>query len=355
MILKSSTPFPEFRKGIVHIREDGVLVPDVKGIKESTRTFWRCVKQPPGVTRQMNKLVIFFLCCIPLAAGMLATSADRAWGERIARYSFAASPLHQFKTDLDQGGSYEMSGVFLHSSFTESVNENVDAGVALRYACEEYRFENPVFTGQARPWSEVHTVQGAFFYVRTMDNGWRMRLSPSIRFSGESGAQTSDAVAWGGSLSFSRLMKPGLTLGAGIAYVDDIDKRSALPIVMVRWDITDRMTLGTAPGSGPAGPAGMELTYRIDDTWTMATGTAWRSQKFRLDRHGFFSGGVARSRCLPVWVRASRSLTGNVSFDFYGGAMLAGSLRIDNARGDRIADDDYASAFFLSCMLSARF
>lgn len=248
-----------------------------------------------------------------------------------------------------------MSGFLLHSSRTAPVSERVDVGVALRYAYEEYRFENPVFTGQARPWSAVHAVQGALFYVRTMDNGWRMRLSPSLRFSGESGAKTSDAVAWGGSLSFSRLVKPGLMLGAGIAYVDDIDKRSALPIVMVRWDITDRMTLGTAPGSGPAGPAGMELTYRIDDNWTIGTGAAWRSQKFRLDRHGFFSDGVARSSCLPIWVRASRSLTGNVSFDFYGGALLAGSLRIDNARGDRIADDDYASAFFLSCMLSARF
>lgn len=303
----------------------------------------------------MKKLVLSILWCVPVAALLLAAGAGHAREGARTGYSAAVVPVHQFRTDLDSGGSFVMSGIILHSSVTHPLSGNVDVGLGLTYAYQDYRFRNPVFTGGVAPWSEIHHIQGSAVYARTLDDDWQVRLSPSIRFSGESGASTGDSIAWGGMFSVSRVVHPGLVLGAGIAYSDDIDRRSVLPVVIFRWDITDRLRLANAPGTGPAGPAGMELSWRIDDDWALAVGAAWRSTRFRLDRHGFSSGGVARSRAVPVWVRASRSLTGRVGLDVYGGVLFSGNLRIDDVHGVRIADSGHSRAAFLSGALSVRF
>ncbi|MDD5475830.1 MAG: DUF6268 family outer membrane beta-barrel protein [Syntrophales bacterium] len=303
----------------------------------------------------MKKLVLSILCCVPLAAMLFAAGTGHAREGGRTGYSAAVAPVHQFRTDLDQGGSFTMSGVLLHSSVTHPVSGNVDVGLGLTYAYQDYRFRNPVFTGGVEPWSEIHHIQGSAVYVRTLDDDWQVRLSPSIRFSGESGASTEDALAWGGFLSVSRAFHPGLVLGAGIAYSDDIDRRSVLPVVIVRWDITDRLRLANSPGTSPAGPAGMELSCRVEDDWALGVGVAWRSNRFRLDRHGFSSGGVARSRGIPVWVRASRSLTDRIGLDVYGGLLFSGNLRVDDVHGRRIADSGHSRAAFLSVALSARF
>lgn len=304
------------------------------------------------------KKILFLVLCSALIA-VIAPGAEagsgHAWGQERVRYSAAMTPIHQFRTDLDRGGGYEMSGVHLHSSVTKPVGEKIDVGFSLGYAYEDFRFKNPAFTGGVLPWSEVHTIQGSLVYSRALDNHWRILFSPSLRFAGESGAKSSDALAWGGILSLSRQINPRLVLGAGIAFFDDIEKRSVFPILTVRWDITDHVTLGNAPRTGPAGPSGLELSYRISDGWAMGVGAAWRSKRFRLDKHGFAPGGVGQTRCLPAWVRLSRSLSGGFALDLYGGALFSGDLRVDDAHGTRITATDHSTATFISGTLSARF
>lgn len=235
------------------------------------------------------------------------------------------------------------------------MGESVNVGFSLRYDYEHSAFKSPAFTGGARPWSDIHTIQGALSYTRSTDDRWLIHVSPSLRFSGESGAKTSDALAWGAMLSISRVISPDLVLGAGISYTDDIDRHTVFPVVLVQWNITDRLALGNAPRTGPSGPSGLELSCRIGENGEIAVGGGWRSKRFRLERHGFVPGGVAQSRSLPLWLRVSRSLSAAARLDLYGGVLLSGDLRIDDVHGNRVAGDDHATAAFVTGALSARF
>ena len=270
-------------------------------------------------------------------------------------YSAVIAPSHHFRADLDRGGSVRSSGILLYSSVARAVSERVDLGFSLGYSFEDYRFREPLFSGGLEPWSEIHTVSGALSYSRELDNRWQVFFSPSLRFSGESGAKTGDALTWGGLLSFARMINPDLVLGLGISFLDDIDRLSVFPVLIVQWNITDRLALSNSPRSGPAGPAGLELSWRLDEGWTLGMGAAWRSKRFRLDKQGFSPGGVGITRGVPVWLRGSRSLPGGINIHVYGGALFAGELRVDDRYGNRVAAEDYSSAVFVSTALSMRF
>jgi len=106
---------------------------------------------------------------------------------------------------------------------------------------------------------------------------------------------------------------------------------------------------------GPAGPAGLELSYRIGSDWDLAAGAAYRSERFRLKNSGLFQNGIGESSLIPVWARISRNVGSNFYLDFYAGAMLGGVVSIDDRKGNRVTSDNYDPAPFLALAITSRF
>ncbi len=305
--------------------------------------------------RRMKWSIFLVLFCTAAGIFGIAFGPEKTHAGEPAEYSAAITSAHQFRTDLDCGGRYDMSGIALRSSVTKPVTERVSVGFGLAYAYEEYDFKNPAFTMGVSPWSELHHVQGSFLYARMFDNQWKLTVSPSLGYAGESDADTSDSLVWGGVVSFTKQVNPNLVIGAGIGYSDGVDKRSVMPVVMIQWDVSANLSLANTPSTSPWGPAGLELSYRIDDGWTIGTGVAWHERRFRLDEDGFSPGGVGIISGVPGWLRISRSFSRGWNVDIYSGAVFSGEFRVEDAAGMWVTGTDCSTAPFISGVVSISF
>jgi hypothetical protein len=103
------------------------------------------------------------------------------------------------------------------------------------------------------------------------------------------------------------------------------------------------------------GPAGLELSCKIDERWEVAAGGGRRSSRFRLDKDGPSPGGIGESKGWPVYVRLSRKLRSGLHLDLYGGATFAGKMKLQDNSGRDIRSIDYNAAPLLGFNLRAHF
>ena len=142
-------------------------------------------------------------------------------------------------------------------------------------------------------------------------------------------------------------------LGAGVFY--RLEKTRVFPSLIVSWKINDRLHLGNSYRLGPAGPAGLELSYKLDENWEVAAGGGLRSSRFRLDKNGSTPGGIGENRSWPVYARLSRKLGSALHLDLYGGAAFAGEIKLQDSSGHDINSVKYNTTPLVGFNLRAIF
>ena len=122
-----------------------------------------------------------------------------------------------------------------------------------------------------------------------------------------------------------------LTYAGNLANLSAIEKASNYEFV--KGDIVD----------GPA-MRQLFLDYRFDGGWTAGVGAAWRVWRFRLSDTGPTPGGIGEERGVPVFLRVTRRFTDRLALHLYGGVVVAGQLRLEDASGRRLREEDYDPA-----------
>jgi len=291
-----------------------------------------------------------------LAAALLPTApfaAPPQPGEVSA--SASLSGIYQFDTDLDHGGDFRWAAGIVSGSVTRQITPQFSAGLALRYDYEDWKFSRPVAFGGVAPWSHLNAPNISLDLGYAFDPDLQVGISPLFGWAFASGAKTSDALTYGAILVATKVFSPSLMLGAGVGVVRQIDDTKVFPFLIVNWQIDDRWRLGNPFPAGPAGGAGLELTYAPDDRWEFAGGSAYRSTRYRLDDAGIAPGGVGENRYFPLFARVSRNFGAQTKVDFYAGVALGGRLKLANANGNTIAKDDYSTAPLIGAILSHRY
>ncbi len=160
---------------------------------------------------------------------------------------------------------------------------------------------------------------------------------------------------YGAILSVARRLGPDLTLGLGVGVFAQIEETRAFPFVAIDWRITEQARLTNPFAGGPAGPAGLELSYALTSDWEIGIGGAYRSFRHRLDRDGPVPDGIGEHRFVPVYLRLGRDLSPHLHLSLYAGAALGSELRVENDDGDRLYDDDQDPTATLGLSLRGRF
>ncbi len=243
-----------------------------------------------------------------LAAALLPATAHAATpqpGEVSA--SAALSGIYQFDTDLDHGGDFRWAAGIASGSVTRQITPRFSAGLALRYDYEDWKFSRPVAFGGAAPWSHLNAPNISVDLGYEFDADLQFGISPLFGWAFESGAKTGEALTYGAILVATKVFSPSLMVGAGMGIVRQIDETKVFPFLIVNWQIDDRWRLGNPFPAGPAGGAGLELTYAPDDYWEFAGGGAYRSTRYRLDETGIAPGGIGENRFFPLFARVSRN------------------------------------------------
>lgn len=299
----------------------------------------------PRSTASAPRVLALLLAGVGLVAPALAAAST----------SYSVVPIYQFDSDLDAGGEAGYTGVLASLGHRWSLDSRSALGLRLGFDYQDWRFDDLAGFGGADPWGQVYRVGLSIPYSITTDGGWRWGLTPAVEYAGESGARFSDALEYGANLTVARAARPDLTLGLGVGLYYRIEETSAFPFILVDWRITDRLRLSNPAPAGPSGPAGLELSYRLDGGWEVGIGGAYRSDRFRLDRDGPFPGGVGEHRAVPVLASIGRELSEGISLRLYAGVALASKLRVEDEDGRRLYDDDRDPAAMVGLMVSGRF
>ena len=315
---------------------------------------------PKLITRFLSS-AMFSVCLLAACMAFSTKSAAEDYPAEIVDvvetpYSYlSATPVYQFDSDLDDGGSVSVFRLLFNASRKITLSETLKARFNLGYAYADYNFSDPQAFAGVKPWDKVHNLSfgGSLAYVLAPD--WSILVAPKVEVSREDGAKWGNAFQYGGAVSVTREFGPSLTLGIGAAVFSKLEQVKAFPLLILSWQITDRLTLANPSPAGPAGPAGLELSYRLDDGWNMKAGVAFRSESFRLKNSGPYADGIGKFKSIPAWGCLSRIVGEHFKLDLYGGVMFGGEVRVDDSEGDRLASDDYDPAPFMALTISSRF
>ncbi|MFZ5906158.1 MAG: DUF6268 family outer membrane beta-barrel protein [Nitrospirota bacterium] len=276
-------------------------------------------------------------------------------GGHSLNFSFSASTVFQFDANVDGGGKLNVARYSAALDVAGRVNRDLVLGINLSYDYDQYDFSGLTGFPVAHPWSDVHRL-GINAPVRYLfaDN-WRLFMSPSVQWSGESSAAWDDALSYGAVAALSYQFHPQAAIGLGAGVYSNIGKAAVFPYLSVNWQMTERLRLINPSRTSPAGPAGLELVYGINKQWEAGLGGAYRSYRFRLEEEGPIPNGIGEYKIFPVFVRIASRFMPMIRVEGYGGAMFLNKIYLDDRKDHELFRTKADIAPFIGLTFVARF
>ena len=299
---------------------------------------------------------LFPVTTLSALGALLAVAGAANAAEPSNWQSFASvTPIYQGNGDFDNGGDFSMSGAIVRGGTSYNLGGGNRIGATLNYDYYDFSFSNNNAFGTTAPWGTVQRYGVTVPLSFAVGDGWSVGFAPSADWFKENGANTGDSLVWGATLSGTKRFADGNRLGLGAGIFSQIEKTKVFPFVIVDWRLNDRWRLVNPLPSGPTGPAGLELDYRFDGSWTAGVGASYRVLRFRLSDTGPVSNGVGQESGVPVFLRVTRNFTEQMALHFYGGVVAGGKLRVENSSGDKLRTEDFDPAPLFGLTFVGRF
>ncbi len=296
------------------------------------------------------------LSLLMIAATSQAQPSGSYQGQGI-RSSVSVVGINQFNTDLNSGGGFSWSYAGASVGLVNSISPITTIGVSLRYESEFWNWNNmqSYNLGGKNPWSTILTPGVSFSYSHKLESDWRLNLIPTIESSAEQGASMNNSLTYGAIVNAAKQLSPTLNLGLGTGVFRQIDTNRVFPFLVIDWKITDRWNLNNPFPGGPAGGAGLELSYAVTPKFKVSGGAAYRSYRFRLNNSGPYAGGVGQNRFVPVFARFSYAFDRTTLLDLYTIANVGGSVSATDVNGNTALTTNYKTAPAIALNLVKRF
>lgn len=257
---------------------------------------------------------------------------------------------------LDTGGEFDVDRFFTGVTPAYRSASGVMAGLGIGVGADNYDFADAGGLAGTTPWRDIRSYRLSAPIRWPVSDGWTGFVIPTVRVTGETGADLDDAVAAGGFAAFTYRFNDRLTLGPGLGVIGQIeDDADIFPIVAVDWRISQRLRLETGRGLGATLGPGIFLNWEHSQRWQFSLGARSERLRFRLDRDGPVPSGIGEDRRYPLALLASYALSPTAQLQLFGGAEFGGRLRLFDESGDRLGADGYESRGFLGVALRARF
>lgn len=308
---------------------------------------------------QHRTLRLTLLCAALFAALIPAAVSAQPAGARDANrtvVSLSFSPVYQFESDFDRGGSFSVQRYGFNVDTSTPVTNTVRAGISAGYDFEKYDFSGTTAFGGAEPWSDIHRFSVGLPVSWRASDSWSFFVSPQVEWYGESGVDDwGDALGYGAVFAASYRVSPGLSVGVGAGVFYRGEETKGFPYIAVDWKITEELRLTNPFRTSPSGPAGLELAWRFSEKWEIAAGGAYRSFRFRLDNSGAAPNGFGELDQTVGYARLSYRMGRDLKLDLYGGAAFNGEMKLVDRNGNELGADDFETAPILGLALTATF
>lgn len=306
-----------------------------------------------GIVKPAAGVLMAFFLLLPVN-GLAQMASPLAVDEK-TRFSASASSSYQFKSNLDGGGDVSIARYGIGIGGLVPLTDRAELGLHMSYDLEDYNFSNTNAFMVQKPWGQINRVGLSMRLGFKLNDQWSIGAGPVVQEAGETGAKFGDSLNYGGIVSAVYRANPNLTIGFGAGVFYRLEETRFFPSLIVSWKITDRLRLGNSYRLGVTGPAGLELSYKLDDNWEVAAGGGNRSSRFRLDENGSTPNGIGENSSWPVYARIGRKLGSVFHLDLYGGAAFHGNMKLQDSNGNDIHSIDYNTAPILGFNLGAGF
>jgi hypothetical protein len=265
-----------------------------------------------------------FLLLLALILPCAALAEVEGYPDRTGKpqFSLTVTPMFQFPAPLGGGGRLSVTGVFVNADVVKQFDRRLGVGLSFNYDFFNYNFSGSTGFPVNKPWQEVQRFGFSVPIFLGLSDAWQLLITPSAQFSGEIGADWGEAMIYGGNSALLNTSNKKLIFGLGLAGYAHLEEVRIFPYPLITWQITERLRLANPFRSGPAGPAGLELSYSWQKDWEIGLGGAYRSYRFRLDAKGPIPHGIGEHKTIPVFVRLSYKPSPFFGLDLYGGATF---------------------------------
>jgi len=275
-----------------------------------------------------------------------AQNVDWTSGTRLS-FSFHYAHLFNSKIDDDMG-EFDLDQLRFRVKGNTSITDDFSLAYGFRYEYDGFNFAEDGFFGAGQPWSDIHTVQFNLGGIWSIDDHWSVFAGGVFRFARETDADWGDSLEAGGAAAVSYRFSDTLTIGGGLGVITQLeDDPLFYPVIIVDWEIIDRLVLTTRVSTGWANETGIELVYHWTDNWDVGIGAAYDYQRFRINDEGPIAGGVGEFTALPFFGFVNWKPLPAFNASIYVGVNTYGEFKAVRSNGSTAANPTYGMGFML--------
>jgi hypothetical protein len=259
--------------------------------------------------------------------------------------------VYNVETDLDSAGEFSVNRYYIEGGVAYLFRIDRMVSFSVGYGQDDYHFSGL----PSEPWNNIDNYRASVFARWGLDNDWSCFAASSIRAYGESGVDLDDALtaaAFGGA---SYNFGDKLRLGPGLGVFGRIeDTPLVIPILIIDWKITEKLSLGNGGGLAATAGPGLTLGYTMSKHWNLSISGRYESKRFRLDGEGAAPNGIGEDKSIPILGSISYILYPGTQISGLLGTNLDGQLRIEDQNGAYISGDSYDNALFMGITVGIR-
>lgn len=295
------------------------------------------------MTTPIHRATAAILLLAPLAAG-----AQEPLPTEGTFVTVQPQALHVFETDIDSGGSWELTRYGVKAGVTRLGGPRDSLGVVLDLRRDDFGFEGPGGFGGLDPWDDVRTVGLSVPWRWGASERWDVLVAGTVAARAESGADLGDGVTAGLMAGAAYRVSETLSIGPGFGVASRLeDDASIFPFVLLDWRPTDDLRLVTrGPDRAVDGPQAV-LTWQAGEAWSLGLGAGYERTRFRLDDQGIAPDGIGETEAWPVYLTASYATSRAFEVFGFAGYALGTTLTLEDSGGSELVSSDADAAPFV--------
>jgi len=267
--------------------------------------------------------------------------------------SLSGGWVWQLQTDLTDtaAGRFSHDRGHVLARGKVALRDDLDLLISGRYQRDNFSFENMI-----SPWSNVNTTHVDAGLQWQATRQWQVFGGGQARWAAEEGASLGDGFEGGGMIGAAYAFSREFVLGGGVGVRSRIeDDLLIYPVIVLDWQISERLKLSTNITTGWANQSGAELVYTMDDGIDIGVAAVFDYQRFRLGDDAPTPGGVGTTEALPVTAFIDITVCPTASLRAFVGATVYGRLKSTTAGGNDVWASDHDPAPVLGIQGTIRF
>ena len=239
---------------------------------------------------------------------------------------------------------------------TYAWNRRNSIGLSVGGGAASYAFADLTVIGDGAPWEDIEDTRISLVGRFGFGEKGAIIIVPSARYNGEDDSKTSDGRTWGLFAAAAWRLSEDLTIGPGIGVFSRLENGTRVfPILVIDWNISERWNLSTGRGLASSQGPGLNLSYKLNEAWSLGVAARYENVEFRLDDKGTAPGGVGRDQSMPLVAMANWNPNKVFGLSVFAGIELNGELRLKNALDEVVGESDYDPAAVFGVTFELRF